>query len=137
MCVVRDCGFHVILTEPSADIMCVNVERKNGAGVVQQVVQKMVAYKLYERSQMTVYEQQQAITILTQKVSVRQSQQTEMSCPLLPQTDRTLGQFAETQVSAHRRPAGPIGPQIVPSEGGIGAVHRRQRAAIVHGQNAG
>lgn len=51
-----------------ADVMSVNVSKRALNGSVQQVVQKMVTYTLYEKSQTTVYEQQQAITILTQKV---------------------------------------------------------------------
>lgn len=48
--------------------MCINVEKKNGAGGVKNVSQKMINYELYEKSQNTVYEQQQSIAILTQKV---------------------------------------------------------------------
>lgn len=51
----------------TADILCVNVERKCG-GVVQQVSQKMVSHSLYEQSQNHVKEQEQAIAILKQKV---------------------------------------------------------------------
>lgn len=48
--------------------MCVNVEKKNGTGGVKSVMQKMVNYPLYEKSQTTVYEQEQTIAILNQKV---------------------------------------------------------------------
>lgn len=48
--------------------MCVNVTRRSGAGDMQQVAQKMVNYTLYEQSQETVREQQQAIVVLTQKI---------------------------------------------------------------------
>lgn len=48
--------------------MCVNVEKKNGVGGVKSVMQKMVNYTLYEKLQTTVYEQDQAIAILNQKV---------------------------------------------------------------------
>lgn len=53
----------------SADIMSINVEKKNGTGGVKTIAQKMINYALYEKSQNTVYEQQQSIAILTQKVN--------------------------------------------------------------------
>lgn len=51
-------------------IMNVSVERKSMDGTVEQVMQPMVTYTMYERAQCTVHEQAQAIAILKQKVNV-------------------------------------------------------------------
>lgn len=48
--------------------MYISVEKKNGTGGVKSVMQKMINYELYDKLQTTVYEQQQSIAILNQKV---------------------------------------------------------------------
>lgn len=50
------------------EIMNISVERKSIDGSVEQVLQPMVTYTMYEKVQCTAHEQAQAIAILKQKV---------------------------------------------------------------------